>query len=320
VTLSRPGAGITVDGQALSATESAVSEVLVELGLNGALDTATLVLASLSPVADVAPGASIEVALRVGDEETPVLTGTVIDSRRTPWGAVVVAQTEAAVLARARVGRAYVSQTAGDVVSDLISSGGCRPGTVDAPLDLPAYLVSERQSVWRALQDLARLTGSVVRSRADGAVDFAPPRSRPADHSLRAGAEMLSWAVGDAEPAGAVPAVVPSGAGSEAGSSRWQFLLAEPDNGPPGEPTIAPPSVRTRDAAQSVGDRLAASADRRAGVGVVTIVGGHAVRAGDLVDLTDLSAGPDRTWHVLDAQHLLDRWGLRSRLRLEAAA
>jgi hypothetical protein len=53
---------------------------------------------------------------------------------------------------------------------------------------------------------------------------------------------------------------------------------------------------------------------------VATAVGGTAVRAGDLVELTDLPDGPDRTWHVLEAQHVLDAWGLRCRLRLEAAA
>lgn len=338
MTLPRPDANLTVDGQAFSAAESGLSELQVELGLNGALDTATLVLSSLSPVVAVAPGAAIEIGLVVGGDETPVLVGSVVDSRRTPWGAVVVAQTEAAVLARAHLGRAYLAQTAAEIATDLVTSGGARTGTIEAPLDLPSYSVSERRTVWRALQDLAQLSGSVLRSQADGTVDFAPPRAGPADHSLRAGAELLTWVVGSVDPAGAVPAVVPSGAGSEAGSSRWQFLLAEPDSGSPDGPTLVPMPVRTRDAAQSVHDRLAAAGARRRGAAAVTVVGGQAVRAGDLVDLEDLPGGEGArlaaqaagaaglagdggsAFHVLEAHHVLDGWGLRSRLRLEAAA
>lgn len=319
MSLPRPDATITIDGRDLRAREAAVAAVHVELGLGGALDAATLVLSGLTPELDLGPGATIEISLDGGTGGEQVFTGAVSDVQHTPWGMVVAALTDAAVLCDVRLGRAYVSQTAGDVATDLVQAGGARPGTIDAPLDLPAYLVTERRSVWRTLQDLARLSGSVLRSQADGSVDFMPVRSGVADHRVRAGAELLAWRAGSAGSVAVPPAVVPSGAASEAGSSRWQMLLAEPDGGPPSDATLVPMAIRSRDAAQSVHAALDAAAKRREATGVVVTLGATAVRAGDLLDVTDLPHGPDRTWRVLEVHHVLDPAGLRSRLRLEAA-
>ena len=319
MSLRRPTVTVTVDGHTLDAAQAAIAELLVELGIGAALDRVTATLSAHSPLIDSASGAALTVAMGYGDDVDDVFTGVVTDTRRTPWGVVLDALTDACVLTTVRIGRAYLDQTAADVATDLIASGGARVGRIDAAVDLPVYHVDERRSAWRNLCDLARLTGSTLRSAADGSIDLTPPRTGVPDHRLRCGAELLGWGTGEAGSLPDAPAVAPSGAGSEAGATRWQLLLAEPDGGPPSRPTLVPSAIRTRDAARAVEDALAAARTRCARRGTLVAVGLPAVRGGDLVDVTDLPHGADAAWRVLDARHVLDRGGLRSRLLLEAA-
>lgn len=320
MSLVRPDANVVIDGRTLTAAEGAISEISVELGVDGAFDRVSLTLSSLSPVTDSIFGAALQVSMGNRGDLVDVFHGVVVEAQSTPSGLFVEALTDAVALGATRIGRAYIDQTAADIARDLISSGGVTAGTVEAPLELAAYHVDERRSAWRHLRELSRLSGCALRSNADGAVDFSPIRSGRADHVLRRGAELVSWQIGDAGAIGEAPDVVPSGAQSEAGSSRWQFLLAEPDGGAPSTPTVVPAAIRTRDAARNFADVLTKAATRRSATGWLISTGVPKIRAGDLVDVTELQHGPDATWRVLTARHCLDGGGLWSRIRLEAAA
>ena len=81
-----------------------------------------------------------------------------------------------------------------------------------------------------------------------------------------------------------------------------------------------PAAIRTRDAARNFADVLTKAATRRSATGWLISTGVPKIRAGDLVDVTELQHGPDATWRVLTARHCLDGGGLWSRIRLEAAA
>lgn len=319
MSIVRPDAAVVIDGRRLSAAEGAVAELHVELGVDGGFDRVTLTLSRLSPVLDVRLDATVTVAMGDRDSLVDVFTGRVVAAWARPDGAVVEALADAVALADVRVGRAYLDQTAGDIARDLIASAGLRAGSIDAALDLPAYHVDERRTAWRHLRDLGRLCDAVVRSGADGSVDFVQHRARRADHRLRAGAELIAWQIGETGARRSMD-VVPSSAASEAGASRWQFLLAEPDGGAPGEPTVVVAPARTRDGARTMADAIAAAADRRGTGGWLMVTGSPAIRAGDLVEVAELPHGGERTWRVLDAQHRLDSLGLRSRFRVEAAA
>lgn len=320
MTLRRPTVQLSIDGRDLSGPEAAAVSVSVDLGLAPAHDRARIVLQALSPALDIAAGARLVVGLG-GDTDSveTVFTGIVDSVQATTGGVQATAYAPSLALSRTRVAQAYLDQSAADVITDLLSQAGVDPGSIEADLKLAAYHVDERRSAWSHLCAIARLAGVAVSSAADGSVDVAPWSGSSTGHELRYGAELLAWTADRRADGEAAPAVVPTGAGSEAGADHWHILLKEPDGGPPAGATRVPGAVRDRDAATSVAESLAARARARTLGGWALVTGLAAVRPGDRVDLTGLPVGDDVSARVRDARHRLDRSGYTTRLLLEAA-
>jgi len=320
MTLRRPAVKLSIDGRDLSGPEAAAVSVSVDLGLAPTHDRARLVLHSLSPAIDLAAGAKLVVGLGLdADSVETVFTGIIDCVQATSGGVQATAYAPSLALSRTRVAQAYLDQTVSDVIADLLSQAGVDKGSISADLKLAAYHVDERRSAWSHLCAVARLAGVAVSSAADGSVDVAPLAGGAADHELRYGADLLAWYAerrADGEPAAAV---VPTGAGSEAGADHWHILLKEPDGGPPSSATRVPGAVRDRDAANTVADGIVASARRRKLGGWALVTGLAGVRPGHRVDLTGLPVGDDVSARVLDATHRLDRGGFTTRLMLGAA-
>ena len=320
MTLRRPALLLSIDGRDLSGPEAAAASVSVDLGLAPAHDRAQVVLHALSPVVDLTVGAQLTIGLGVdGDSVETVFTGIVERIQAAAAGIQVTAYAPSLALSRTRVAQAYLGQTAADVISDLLSQAGVSPGSISADLSLAAYHVDERRSAWSHVCAIARLAGAAVRSAADGSVEVAPLSAGTEERELRYGAELLAWYAerrADGEPA---PAIVPTGAGSEAGAERWQLLLKEPDGGPPSATTLVPGAVRDRDAAATVADGFAARAGLRQQGGWALVTGLAGMRAGERVGLIGLPLGGDVGARALTVTHRLDRGGYTTRMTLGAA-
>jgi hypothetical protein len=306
VTLRRPEATLTFDGSALSSAEAALAELRVELGAGGAHDRFAAAVLRGSPAQDAAPGSTAEIGLGYGDDVETILTGEVTAVVRQPWGAVVEGLAATIALSRVRVGRSYLGQSVASIADDLASSG---QGTAEvaAPLELSAYHVDERRSVWSHLRDLARLAGCELTADASGGLNVRPQKSGLADHTVRGGAEVLAWLAGPRATGDAEIGVVPYGAASEQGAEKWHLLLKEPDGSGGSEaPALVPAGLRARDGAKQLADALAAARARRTTRGVLVVLGDPAIRAGDLVELTDMPSGEDATLRATAVTHLLD--------------
>jgi phage protein D len=319
VPIRRPAASLTIDGAALTGPEAALVRLDVELGVGGAHDRFRALVGHASPAAGTEAGAAAEVALGYGDEVEAVLTGTVTAVERAPAGVVLEGLAGTIALSHTRIGRSYVSVTAADVVQDLVSTAGATAGEVQAPLQLAAYHVDERRTAWSHVQTLAVLAACEVTSGGDGALNFRAPKTGPADHAYRYGADLVAWDVGPRDPPAPVPAVVPHGAASEQGAAKWHILLKEPDGGSPSAPTLVSAALRDRDGATAAQDGLERAAERRALGGYLLLAGDPVVRAGDLVELEEMPAGEDGTYRVTSARHLLDAAGFRTLLRVEGS-
>ena len=305
MTLQRPGAALTLDGDRLTAAEAALTDLHVELGVGRAHDRFRAAFGAITRFADVAAGASAVVELGYGDDLDTVLTGTVTVVERRPWGLVVEGLAGTMALSRTRVGRSYVSQSAADIVSDLAGAAGVDLGEVSSSLQLSAYHADERRSIWSHVCTLARLAGCELSADGSGALNFRPPKSGSPDHSYRHGAELVAWDVGPRDTTATNLSVVPFGAASEQGADHWHILLREPDGGPPSDETLVPAALRDRDGAQTFQQALADARTRR-GTGGEAVVGGDAaLRAGDVVTLDDLPGGDGSPLRVTAATHRL---------------
>lgn len=315
--LPRPAATIVVDGRELSLAEAAVVSIAVETTVLGGHDRATIVLGPLSPWLDLATGSEIEIALGMNDDDLEaVLTGRVSGVRQLVWGALVDVLATTAALDRLRLGRSYTAQRVGDIVRDLCGAAGLTPGEIADGPTLGAYHVDERRTGWRHLRDLAALLGAEPASGAGGEVHVRAPRTGSAQHSLRAGAELLDWAAGPRTPGAEPLPVGPYGAASEQGADAWSLIQHAPGGSGPHRVL---PAIRDRDAASALDDATAAAHARSAARARATATGTPTLRAGDLVELDGIPRGA-ATYRALRARHRIDRAGFVTTLDLEAAA
>jgi hypothetical protein len=321
MTLKRPGAALTVDGNRVTAAQAALSGLEVELGLGRAHDRFRAALAGGSPVASASAGSPAVVELGYGDALETVLTGTVTAVQRRPWGLLVEGLAATEALSRTRIGRSYVSQSAGDIVTDLVSTAQGDVGEISAPLQLAAYHVDEGRSAWRHVCALARLAGCEVSATGDGALNFRPPKTGSSSRSFRYGAELVAWDVGPRSTSQADVSVVPFGAASEQGPDRWHVLLREPDGGPPSDETLIPGALRDRDGAQTYQQALTDARSRRETGGEVLTGGDATIRAGDVITLDGLPHGDGAPLRVTSATHWLGGdSGFYTLIRVEGVA
>lgn len=315
MSLSRPNAVLTVGGQDYSAAEAALVRLKITLGLSGSHDAAELTLWPASKLKDAAAGDILEISLGEQDGEDAVFTGQVTEVLAGADALVVDGLAATVALSRARRSQTYVSQSVADIVKDLASD--IDVDEVQGDLQLEAYSLDDRRTLWSHVLDLAALTGADVGCSADGGLRFAPFESGSADVSLRYGADVLAWHAGP-RAAPTAPTAVASGAASDQGSEKWHWLTRDPANGTAGARVVA--AFRTRDAADQLNQALSDRAARAALRGQLFLVGRAGVRPGSRVEVTDLPTGDLGTLRVLSVEHVLDaRSGFTTALTVESA-
>jgi hypothetical protein len=285
-------------------------------------DAFTALLSHQSPVADLAVGAAIEIALGYSGTTEPVLTGEAVAVDRLPGGVRVEGLAKTHLLARTRAAQSYLDQTVADIVRDLLSKAGIDSGEIDASLKLASHHVDERRTVWAHLVELARLASCDLAAAADGSLDCHPPRSGPTpDHTLRHGADLIAWSIGPRSSFGDPPLVVPHGAASEAGAEKWHLLLREPDRGSPSAPTVVVQALSDRDGARALEEGLRKATERQSLSGRIVVVGNVAIRPGHVLQLSDLPNGEDCIARALAVRHGFDAAaGFRTTVAFEGVA
>lgn len=315
-----PAVTVTLDGSSMTASEAAVTGVRVDLGMGAAHDRFRIALARISPFASGKPGAQAEIELG-GDSPTKVITGTVTQLERRPWGFVLEGLSSTSSLSDARVGKSFVRQKMEAIVKALIQAAGVNPGEIAAPVKLAAYHVDERRSVWSHLQELGQLAAIEISSDPDGGLNFRPvKRATESGFEFRHGAEVIDWDIGFRKPAGPAPSVVPFGTGSEQGEDKWHLLLKEPAGGGSAQGVTIPAALRDREGASALQEGMRREAIRQTKTGSLVVAGEPGVRAGDIVELKDMPSGEDGAFRVTEVTHELgSSTGFRSMLKVEAA-
>lgn len=321
MTIPRPVVRLTVGGRALSGPQGGVREARVELGTGSAHDAFRIQVSPGSRALDAAPGDAAEVALGYGDSPDAVLTGVVTAVERSADGGALEGLAGTVSMSGARLGRSFVRLQIAKIVSELVDAAGATAGEIDAPAKVAAFHVDERRTLWSHVQVLAELSGSEVSAAADGGLNFRPVRTAAAvSHTLRHGADVVSWDVAHRSPETVAFTVMAPGAASEDGEEKWHLLTKEPEGASPSTAVRFTPALADRDAARSQEKALRAAAARAARRGHVVVVGDVGVRAGDVVEVKDLPGGAGGTFRVTRVTHrLAPATGFRTRLALEAA-
>jgi len=310
----RPSALITIDGRQLNAAQAALVSLRI-VAAASTHDVAELAFWPQTKFTSASVGSSIAIKLGVVDSEEDVLSGTIGTVAQEPAALLLQATASTSQLSATRKSQTYLSSSVADIVKDL--AGSVTVDDVQADLQLEAYSIDTRRTVWGHLVDLARLCGAVVGAGTQGGLRFVPLSAGSADYTFRFGADLLSWRAAQCQPFGA-PGIAPHGAASEQGSSRWHWVLHDP-LGPGASPSRIIGAFHSRDAADQYQSALAGRAASSGVRGEVKVVGEPRVRPGELVKLGSLPGGDPGLLRVVEVRHQLDMRGFSTSLMVEGA-
>lgn len=314
MSLSRPGARITLDGRELGADEAALLRLQVDLAVNGSHDHATLQLWPRSKFADAAAGAALSIQLGESGSEQTVWTGEVSARRVTPQAVLLEGLAATVALSRNARSQSYLNQSVADIVRDL--AGAAKIDKAQGNLKLSAYHVDNRRPVWSHLRALARLVGADLGSAPDGSLRFMPAAGASSPLNLRHGAELLDWNLA-AHAAPQAADVAAYGSASESGAARWHWVAHDPV-GVGAATTRVPAALATRDAAQAVSEAAHKRAERATVSGELLILGAPGIRPGDAVEPTGLPGAALGVLRVRAVRHTFDAAsGFLTRLQVE---
>ncbi|SEA37456.1 Phage protein D [Thiothrix caldifontis] len=318
MSLPRPTATITLNGQRLTSAEAGLARLRLDLAFNSH-DNAKLWLWSRSKLATAEPGMTLQIGLSTktasgggllnaaagllssgGDDDGTVWTG-VVDSAQTCAGQLVInGLADTVSLSQMRRSATWVEQTVADIVRDL---AGELDSEIEAELDLPNFSVDNRSPVWNHLRELARLAGAELSCAAKGGLRFIRADKETAVTELVYGIDLIDWQLSRRLPPSTVNAAEYAAA-SSAGSDKWHWLAHDPVGS--GQSAIIPAALRTRAAAGQFNRATEARAARAALRGMVWIGGRPELRPGMLLELKALPEGDSGSLRVRSVTHQLD--------------
>lgn len=331
MSIARPSASVTLNGDTYSAAEAGLMRARVDLGLN-AHDRVQLMFWPQSALAGAAPGDELSLGLSLeaktggllaavpstlgGVGASDVLwTGSVQSTRSGSDFFSVIGLASTSVLSDSRRSQTWEDMSVGDIVNDL---AGDLSTEVEADLKLASFSIDNTRSVWSYLYELAQLAGAELSCAADGGVRFILSSKESGSIELRYGADLIDWRLSrnvTYAPVGAAE----HGAASSAGGDKWHWLAHDPV-GVAGDPVRVPAAFRTRDAATAYTEAAAARATRAQLSGAVWLGGRPELRPGSWVELKGLPEGDSGPLRVKAVTHQLDgQNGFITALQVEGA-
>jgi len=299
-----------------STPASGPSRFVVERSLDVPVDGLRV---SLTDSGGVAPGDAVQ--LDLGDEDglERVFTGTVAEVRPRLGGCELFCAGTMLALVDLRVSSFYQSQSAGDVVRDLVGQAGLDEGDISDGIDLPRFAIERRAGAHAQLRRLADRLGYSLFSDREGKVHFrglGPAANLSAGGALGAVGAAASTVAGVLGAGGggleygkhlldAVAGLRPAVgrtllAGGESpmsgqGEDKSFWLTAtdsayEDSAGSGPELLVIDPAARTKDMAGRFAAGYAAGLDRRTAEVRLTVLGTPALELGDS---TGASSAPE---------------------------
>jgi hypothetical protein len=316
MSLPRPTATITLDGQELSSAEAGLAGLRLDLGFN-THDRAQLTLWPRSKLTSAAPGSELVIGLSTegkgdgllaaaaalggGGGDNTVWTGTVQSVQSSSGWLRLTGLASTAQLSNTRRSATWSEQTVEDIVRDL---AGDLDSEIEADLELPNFNVDNSRPVWAHLYELAQLSGAQLSCAPGGGVRFIFSAKADAPTELRYGAELIDWRLSRNQAFDAVGAAEHAAA-SSAGNDKWHWLAHDPV-GANADAALIPASYRTRTAAEKFTEAANARAQRATVRGEVWTNGHPQLRPGMLVQLKNLPEGDSDSLRIRAVTHQLD--------------
>src|SRR5579864_2734366 len=295
-----PAYKLTIGSKAVDTTHepkaSTVVDLRVELDMDTPADRFVVVLGQvngLKPALD--DQATIELGYADNGGFTKVMTGSVVAVEPGVTRNRVIAYTAAQKLLRSFTDQTVESKTAGEIVGNGGLNANLDTATVDEGINLPAYVVDSRRSVYRHMLDLAGLCGFDLYFNADDKLVFQQFQGGSTVHVFEFAKDVLDLKVERAPAAAAsVTAFGESPTGSQ-GANSWPWLTKDfsgsKGSAGSGDPAflLERSALRTHDAAQAAAEAANTNFQRRTLQGHVLSIGRPQVQLGDAIQLRSVA-------------------------------
>lgn len=316
MSLARPNAIITMDGQKFTSAEAGLVSLRLDLGFN-THDRLEMTLWADSTLSNVSPGSELIIELSnelVSDNlrssaggllgasnDNALWTGTIDIVQSNAGQLHLSGLASSAQLSQSRMSATWADQSITDIIKDM---AGELDAEIEADLQLSNYSIDNSRSVWSYLYDLAQLTGAELSSAGSGGLRFVLAAKGGASISLRYGADLIDWHLSEKQTS-TLTLAAEHGASSSQGKEKWHWLAHDPV-GAGADSTVIPSAFSSREAADLFSKAAQLRQKRSSMQGEVWVGGRIDLRPGGLVELTGLPRGDSGTLRIKAVTHQLD--------------
>ncbi len=316
-----PAYKLTLGGKIVDTTDEPQASTVVDLKVELDMETpADRFVLAMGEVGSFRPERQDEAKIELGYADnggfTQVMEGSVVRVQPGLERSRVVGESAAHALLRTFAEETFESKKAGQIVRQLAQRAGVEVGRVEDGLDLPAYVVDGRRSLYHHMRELADLSGFDLYVDAEGELIFEPFAGGRTVHVLEYGKHILELEALNTVPwAGRVEAFGES-PGADRGDESWAWLSKDfsPSKGSAGsgDPLLLleRPVLRTAGAAQMAADAASTASERRRLRIRLRLLGRPQIKLGDAIRLRDLPRqGLDGVHQVRAVTHRLSKRG-----------
>lgn len=303
-----PNYRLEVGSEAFTIDSQAVTSIIVKLSLGPKIDSCSVLLVG-GLAYSIGKNDNVKVYLGYGDELDKVFTGIIDVVDRGYPHVKIDCLSPALNLARLRINRVYVNQTAGQIVSDLTSTANVNRGEVMDGLSFPAYVIDDRLNAYEHIEKLARRCGFVFYTSANGDLFFRSYEERE-KHILKYGGDIVSIDVVEAIEAYDCIKVFGESPSSMIGGETYHWLTKREILGEAGRGrtlTICDFTIKDKGAAENVAQTVLDNARKSLNV-VLRVVGNAKVKVNDTVEVREAPEEKlNGVFQVVEVEHYLDK-------------
>jgi hypothetical protein len=257
------------------------------------------------------PGDDVRVELGYDSTLTKVFSGKLDTIERGLQRITVEALGSFAALSAARLNRLYEKQNAGEIVGDLLGKQKVRKGTLENGEKFATFVVSDHQTVWAVIAELAQRCGFDFYADPEDKAIFKAHAAQQT-HAFSYGVDILEYAQDSCAPAiDGVEVYGESPVGQGQGDDASSWLTKKAVKGTAGKSSgnlrrLSDASARTQSLVKSVAENILKTYQAQAS-GRLRVLGAPDVRLGDAVRIADMpDTAQNGTFKVTGVRHRLN--------------
>jgi len=304
-----PNYRVELGSKVFTINSQAITSINVKLSLGSRVDSCSFTIVNDAAL-NISRGDRVVVYLGYDDDLIKVFTGSVDTISREYSEARVDCLSPAINLLKLRISRVYINQTAGQIVSDLLSTAGIVKGEVMDGLSFPVYVIDSYLNLYEHIEKLARKCGFYSYTSANGEFFFRSYEEGE-KHTVEYGRDIISISMAETVEAYDCVRVFGESPSSMMGGETYHWLTKREILGEASGGgcilTIQDFTIKDKEAAESVARNILNEFTKSTRLSL-NIVGNARIMVNDTVKVKGIpEESLNGLFQVVDVEHYLDK-------------